>query len=174
MDSGKIEAVEILRKENFEDDDIFFTFDAKKYHDKEVTWGKIYGERFLFSIVLLATIGYGNVRLITPSGQLLFLVYGLIGIPLNLTLIRLMASQHRSGLRLFVRKTEEMTNSNILIFMSIVVYFILFATIFFYIPAAYFSGVESWYYHESLYYCFVTLATVGFGDYVSGRFFYGL
>lgn len=38
------------------------------------------------------------------------------------------------------------------------------------IPPAVFMSVEKWSYLEGLYYSFITLTTVGFGDYVAGRF----
>ena len=41
-------------------------------------------------------------------------------------------------------------------------------TLFIFFPAIIFSAVDGWSYSESLYYCFVTLTTVGFGDFVPG------
>ena len=38
-----------------------------------------------------------------------------------------------------------------------------------FIPAAIFQGFEGWTYREGLYYCMVTLTTVGFGDFVAGQ-----
>ena len=36
-------------------------------------------------------------------------------------------------------------------------------------PAGIFSHVESWSYFDSIYYAFITLTTIGFGDYAAGR-----
>ena len=41
-------------------------------------------------------------------------------------------------------------------------------TLFILFPALIFSAVNGWSYSESVYYCFVTLTTVGFGDFVPG------
>ena len=35
-------------------------------------------------------------------------------------------------------------------------------------PALFFMNIEQWTYAESIYYCFVTLTTIGFGDFVAG------
>ena len=42
---------------------------------------------------------------------------------------------------------------------------VLFITI----PAIIFWQIEDWSYGEAWYYCFITLSTVGFGDYVAGK-----
>jgi len=42
------------------------------------------------------------------------------------------------------------------------------------IPAFIFSAVEKWTYQESFYYSFITLTTIGFGDFVVGRSAYSL
>ena len=47
--------------------------------------------------------------------------------------------------------------------------FILGLLFFVFIPSIIFSSIEGWTYGESVYYCFVTLTTVGFGDFVPGR-----
>lgn len=52
--------------------------------------------------------------------------------------------------------------------------------VFLFIPAAIFERIESWTYGDALYYCVVTLTTVGFGDFVPAQkdgslyFFYRL
>ena len=50
-----------------------------------------------------------------------------------------------------------------LIFATII---IVGVVLFVFIPAAIFYALQGWTYFESMYYCFVTLTTVGFGDFV--------
>ena len=38
------------------------------------------------------------------------------------------------------------------------------------IPASIFMAVEGWTYQEAFYYAFITLTTIGFGDFVVGEF----
>ena len=40
----------------------------------------------------------------------------------------------------------------------------------FIIPSSVFCSLENWNIIDSVYYCFVTLSTIGFGDYVAGLF----
>jgi len=42
------------------------------------------------------------------------------------------------------------------------------ACLFIFIPSAIFMQVESWTYWEAVYYCTITLITIGFGDFVPG------
>ena len=43
--------------------------------------------------------------------------------------------------------------------------FVIFLIGFFLIPSAIFKSVEGWTYLQSFYYCFITMSTIGFGDY---------
>lgn len=53
---------------------------------------------------------------------------------------------------------------------------VLFSTVclglFFFIPAAIFQAIEDWTYLEAWYYTVVTLTTVGFGDFVPGKYIF--
>eukprot|EP00058_Branchiostoma_floridae_P013765 XP_002599253.1 hypothetical protein BRAFLDRAFT_64397 [Branchiostoma floridae] len=80
-----------------------------------------------------------NVKYFRPI-QLFCIVYAFLGIPV--TLIMLTAIGRKLG----------DTNS---------------VGIFFFVPAIIFTIVEGWNFLDSLYYCFITLSTVGFGDFVS-------
>ena len=41
----------------------------------------------------------------------------------------------------------------------------------FIIPSSVFCSLEGWNIIDSVYYCFVTLSTIGFGDYVAGWYY---
>ena len=57
--------------------------------------------------------------------------------------------------------------------MESIVFIFFFTSVLMLIPAAIFTALEndesgSWDYHNSIYYTFITLSTVGFGDMVPG------
>lgn len=55
-------------------------------------------------------------------------------------------------------------------FLEIIFYLIPGLGIFVFIPAGVFCLIEDgWTYLDSFYYAFVTLTTIGFGDYVAGK-----
>ena len=53
-----------------------------------------------------------------------------------------------------------MRGIGVLVFLSVALIFMIF------IPSAIFYATEDWTYGQSIYFCFVTLTTVGFGDFV--------
>lgn len=64
--------------------------------------------------------------------------------------------------KLYIRcKQTEATETNLMLFN------VLLSSIIITTGAAVFSRYEGWNYFDSFYYCFVTLTTIGFGDYVA-------
>ena len=47
--------------------------------------------------------------------------------------------------------------------------FATLAVLYFVAPVMIFQQYEGWSYAEAVYYCFITLSTIGFGDYVAGE-----
>lgn len=116
-------------------------------------------------------------------GRILMIFYALIGIPMNGILLAQLGEffgnvfvrahkkykdykdgQADSAGRLRPLETRK-AGLAAQIFMYLVPGFVMF--IFF--PAVLFTVFEGWQYDESVYYAFVTLSTIGFGDYVAGR-----
>ena len=118
--------------------------------------------------------GYGTIAPETPGGQILFIFYALLGVPLALifltTIGSIMSDWLNAALAPLVKQCSK--KSTIIARAIGTLATILIALIFFIIiPASIFYVVESpnnWTYLNSIYYCFVTLTTVGFGDYVPG------
>ena len=72
-----------------------------------------------------------------------------------------------------VEDVEDRPRTVVVIVESLV-FVIFFSSIFLLIPAAIFTALEndendSWDYTDSIYYTFITLSTIGFGDMVPGR-----
>ncbi|PRD25492.1 UNVERIFIED_CONTAM: Potassium channel subfamily K member 16 [Trichonephila clavipes] len=117
------------------------------------------------------TLGYGNVTPLTPWGKLFCIVYCMVGVPLNLTLNRLIGIQLRTVLRKLVKMSDQLVYSKFFSIMSIFAYLVFLTTFFVFLPAFVFSVTENWTYNEALYYSFVSLSTIGFGDYVASKCF---
>ena len=63
----------------------------------------------------------------------------------------------------------------VVVLVESLVFVIFFSSIFLLIPAAIFTALENengdWEYMDSVYYTFITLSTIGFGDMVPGNLF---
>ena len=55
--------------------------------------------------------------------------------------------------------------------MRILTLVLVGAVFFLVLPAFSFTIKEEWTYGEAIYYCFVTLTTIGFGDFVAGVYY---
>ncbi|XP_059746864.1 potassium channel subfamily K member 16-like isoform X2 [Bos taurus] len=101
---------------------------------------------FSFVTSTLSTIGYGLIAPRTPMGQMFCVFYSLLGIPL--TIIFLQSTQIRTCELLFFLVTG--------------------LSIFILLPPLLFMKMEGWTYNEGLYFAFISLSTIGFGDYIIG------
>ena len=111
----------------------------------------------------------------TSLGRALFVFYAIIGIPICLIFLGLMGERLSSYLdtatdyvaqRVKTRPARQQTRIQTLVSLSLFALGLLF---FIFIPSSIFSAIEGWTYGESVYYCFVTLSTVGFGDFVPAQ-----
>jgi potassium channel subfamily K protein 1 len=117
--------------------------------------------------------GYGRVTPLSEGGKVFCIVYAIIGIPL--TLIMFTALVERLMLvtgvildALYRRLGHLYKTFHIrLIHLSFVFLFLIVFV--FLIPAAIFTLIEEdWNYLDSFYYCFISLTTIGLGDYIPG------
>uniref|UniRef100_A0A8B9SLV2 Potassium two pore domain channel subfamily K member 5 n=1 Tax=Anas platyrhynchos TaxID=8839 RepID=A0A8B9SLV2_ANAPL len=125
----------------------------------------------IFAATVITTIGYGNVSPKTPSGRLFCIFYGLFGVPLCLTWIsalgkffggrakRLGQFLTKRGVSL-VRGKHKLHATAIFIVWGVLVHLV--------IPPFVFMVTEGWDYIEGLYFSFITITTIGFGDFVAG------
>ncbi|KYM97539.1 Open rectifier potassium channel protein 1, partial [Cyphomyrmex costatus] len=146
-----------------------------------------YYNSFYFAYTVVSTIGYGNLAPTNTLSRILMIFYGLIGIPMNGILLtqlgeffsgvfirayqkyksykqRQSCTDHPSK-KSIPSETRKIMRLAAQIFLYLTPGFIVF--IFF--PAILFSHYERWTYDESVYYAFVTLTTIGFGDLVAGQ-----
>ena len=91
------------------------------------------------------------------------------GIPIALVFLGFLGDLLNTWLerfvKLFGKRAEKPVVKILVLILSSVGGLILFV----FIPAIIFNAIESWTYFESIYFCFVSLTTVGFGDFVPSQ-----
>jgi potassium channel subfamily K protein 1 len=139
-----------------------------------------FGQSVFFSGTVLTTIGYGNVSPQTKGGKLFCIIFAIIGIPITLILLTALIERLMNLTRRFLqfiteklqpcietsfRKTISISEIRITFAFVCVLFVMVFLML---IPAAIYSSIEGWSYVNSFYYCFISVSTVGLGDYVPG------
>lgn len=105
----------------------------------------------------------------SPLGQIICILYALFGIPLTGLTLRSVGNRISEGIstaiKMFERKVYNRETEKLEI-KTVVIAFLLLIIVMIMIPAIGFQELEEWTYLESVYFCFITLFTVGFGDFV--------
>uniref|UniRef100_A0A8C5RV71 2P domain potassium channel Talk-1 n=1 Tax=Laticauda laticaudata TaxID=8630 RepID=A0A8C5RV71_LATLA len=128
-----------------------------------------FSNSFFFAGAVVTTIGYGNLAPSTVAGQVFCVFYALFGVPLNLAflnrlgkgLTELQKQRIMVNMGTWAGPTVMQTLTMVLFLMAGTLLFLVF-------PPMIFSYVEGWSYGEGFYFTFITLSTIGFGDYVVG------
>ena len=139
-----------------------------------------FGESVFFSGTILTTIGYGNSSPQTKGGKLFCMLFAIVGIPITLVLLTALIERLMNKTRQFLQYLDvklqpcyqrifkkvscqsEIRISFAFLFVLCVLVFLML------IPAAIYASIEGWSYLNAFYYCFISLSTVGLGDYVPG------
>ncbi|XP_019623737.1 PREDICTED: potassium channel subfamily K member 10-like [Branchiostoma belcheri] len=123
-----------------------------------------------FSVTVVTTIGYGNLAPYTEGGQAFCVAYGTFGIPLTAVLLAKIA-QGLGGLAVRIadkiRRSRPQWNPKVIRNIVNTCFVTLGLCVFLILPALTVSLIEGWNYLRSLYFMFVSLSTIGFGDYVA-------
>ncbi|XP_057349801.1 potassium channel subfamily K member 17 isoform X1 [Manis pentadactyla] len=136
---------------------------------------------FFFSVSTITTIGYGNLSPHTLAARLFCIAFALVGIPLNLVVLNRLGhlmerGVHRCALRLGGAwqtprgswRHVHLQDTAKARWLAGSVTLLLGLLLFLLLPPLLFCHMEGWSYVESFYFAFITLSTVGFGDYVIG------
>ncbi|XP_009465726.1 PREDICTED: potassium channel subfamily K member 3 [Nipponia nippon] len=113
--------------------------------------------------------GYGHAAPSTDGGKVFCMVYALLGIPLTLVMFQSLGERINTFVRYLLHRIKkclgmrraEVSMAN----MVTIGFFSCISTLC--IGAAAFSYYEHWSFFHAYYYCFITLTTIGFGDYVA-------
>lgn len=171
-----------LQKYNVKDADLEeFMLDVVQANDRGVSilrngtsvpsWS--FGQSFFFASTVVTTIGYGHQSPLSGEGKVFCILYAIIGIPMTLVLLAAVVERALVPVNaLLARMHDGMGNR----YQPIYVYLLHFTlvvllviTFLFLIPASVFANLEpKWNYLDSLYYCFISLTTIGLGDFIPG------
>lgn len=142
----------------------------------EPNWS--FGQAVFFSGTVLTTIGYGHVSPLSPAGKVFCILFAMFGIPLTLItisacverllIITNMLYDRMKRMDIFMTNTQTV-NLPLLTYTHLIIVTTFVLVSFFIIPAGIFSAIEpDWGYLDALYYCFISLTTIGLGDYIPG------
>ncbi|XP_004424238.1 PREDICTED: potassium channel subfamily K member 16 isoform X1 [Ceratotherium simum simum] len=127
-----------------------------------------FGSSFFFAGTVVTTIGYGNLAPSTEEGQTFCVFYALVGIPLNAVFLNHLGKGLRARLSALEGWEDQSRRSQILQMLGLALFVILGTVLILIFPPIVFSHVEGWSISEGFYFAFITLSTIGFGDYVVG------
>lgn len=156
----------------------------------------VFSKSLLFTITIMTTIGYGHISPKTFGGKLFCIGYALIGIPLLLVFMKDIGDLMADGVRWMYsrlccrwcrvrrrdaelaptadKKAKNIMNDEVgketymptdMVIVPIMVNLIIIF-VFLFVGAVIFAAWEGWDIASSIYFCFVTLTTIGFGDMV--------
>ena len=121
-----------------------------------------------FVCISLYPTGYGHIVPTSFWGRFFCIFYALVGIPLTGLTLRSVGNRISEGISTiikgFERKVYNRETEKLEIKTAVIAFILLLAIIIF--PAFGFEALEGWTYFDSVYFCFVTLTTIGFGDFV--------
>ncbi|XP_004590393.1 potassium channel subfamily K member 16 [Ochotona princeps] len=127
-----------------------------------------FGSSFFFAGTVVTTIGYGNLAPSTEAGQIFCVFYALVGIPLNVIFLNHLGTGLRAHLVTLERWEDQPRRSQLLQVLGLTLFLTLGTLAVLIFPPMVFSHVEGWSFGEGFYFAFITLSTIGFGDYVVG------
>nr|XP_061838321.1 potassium channel subfamily K member 9-like [Nerophis lumbriciformis] len=136
-------------------------------HRAGVQW-KFAGS-FYFAITVITTIGYGHAAPGTDAGKAFCMFYAVLGIPLTLVMFQSLGERMNTFVKYLLKRIKKccgMSATDVSMENMVTVgFFSCVGTLC--VGAAAFSHYEDWSFFQSYYYCFITLTTIGFGDFVA-------
>ncbi|XP_064652175.1 potassium channel subfamily K member 9-like [Lineus longissimus] len=124
---------------------------------------------FYFATTVVTVIGYGHSTPKTTGGKIFCMGYALLGIPLCLVMFQSIGERLNTFITFLIKnikkclklKKTDVSQTNLIMVGGSLCQTVLLS------GAAAFSYYEGWDYIDACYYCFITLTTIGFGDFVA-------
>ncbi|XP_041510047.1 potassium channel subfamily K member 6 [Microtus oregoni] len=132
-----------------------------------------FASALFFASTLVTTVGYGYTTPLTDAGKAFSIVFALLGVPL--TMLLLTASAQRLSLLLTHTPLSWLSlrwgwHPQRAARWHLVALLVVIVAVFFLVPAAVFAYLEeAWSFLDAFYFCFISLSTIGLGDYVPGE-----
>ncbi|XP_060044435.1 potassium channel subfamily K member 16-like [Erinaceus europaeus] len=145
--------------------------DLKVYGNKQYSIDRYWehnNDRIKELSLVYGVQGYGNLAPSTESGQVFCVFYALVGIPFNVIFLNHLGTGLRAHLVSLERWEDQPRRSQLLQMLGLTLFLTLGTLLILIFPPMVFSHVEGWSFGEGFYFAFITLSTIGFGDYVVG------
>ncbi|XP_028164372.1 two pore potassium channel protein sup-9-like [Ostrinia furnacalis] len=161
-----LQAIEgiIIRKYNITEEDfrVMETVVLKSEPHKAGQQWKFTGA-FYYATTVLTTIGYGHSTPATIGGKLFTMFYAIVGIPLGLIMFQSIGERVNRLSSVIIKSIKkamecEQINATEVDLICVVT---TLSSLTIAGGAAAFSKFEGWSYFDSVYYCFITLTTIG-------------
>lgn len=120
---------------------------------------------------IIFLLGYGHTVPRTQRGKIFCMIYAAVGIPLALTMFQSIGERLNTFLACMFRRlkrkmgkkdSDVSSTTNLVVLCGLLSMAITVSS-----GAFIYKYYEKWDYFDSLYYCFITVTTIGFGDYVA-------
>ncbi|TRY78230.1 hypothetical protein TCAL_04248 [Tigriopus californicus] len=137
----------------------------------EVNWS--YGQSLLYTVTVVTTIGYGHIVPLTSHGKSFTIVFAILGIPFTLVFLTAVVQRLLEPtcqlLSCFFSCLGERWRPLWIRLIHLTFMSVFFICFFIMVPAVIFMKIEeTWNYLDGIYFVFISLTTIGLGDYIPG------
>ena len=97
------------------------------------------------------------------------MLYATLGIPLHVTFFKILGESFAQSYQEMMVRIKGDKESSGMKRLGNLAFFLPWTIVFFVLPSVVFTFTEDWNFVDGFYYSFITLSTVGLGDYVAGN-----